>query len=380
VTGQDQDLQFLLDLALDKSLESRKRLAAQISDLTSDHEHALTERERDLIAQILKKLLTEFEVPVRRRMSERLAGNREAPHDLVVALANDQIAVARPILVQSNLLHDPELIEIIRHRGRQHQMAIAQRRSLSESVSEALVETDDENVITTLLENKDAKISEATMAYLVEQSKRVDSFHEPLVNRSDLSLTLAEKLFWFVAAALRSQIIKTYDIHPTQLDDAIEDTIHQIARDEAKTDRTGAGDNAAWRLARELKASGRLTPDLLIKALRQGEVPLFEALLGEMSGITPPRLQRIIYDTGGEGLAIACRSLKLPKQTFATIFMLSRNSGRVMRPQELSRATTIFDKVSVENAEHIMETWRRDPNYQDAIERIESSLQGQEGA
>jgi uncharacterized protein (DUF2336 family) len=119
------------------------------------------------MTDILNKLVTEFETELRQQLAERLSDSKSAPRNLVLALANDEIVVARPILLKSGVLRDPELIEIIHHRTLEHQLAIAMRTSVSEVVSDALVETGNTDVVKTLLQNPNARITEATMAYLV---------------------------------------------------------------------------------------------------------------------------------------------------------------------------------------------------------------------
>src|SRR3546814_6717821 len=87
----------------------------------------LSDQERDLIFEILDKLIHEFETPIRKRLADRLSRNPAAPRALIVALANDEFDVAQPVLLRSTLLSDEELISIIHHRSRQHQIAIARR-------------------------------------------------------------------------------------------------------------------------------------------------------------------------------------------------------------------------------------------------------------
>jgi uncharacterized protein (DUF2336 family) len=376
VNGPGKELQFLLDLALDKSLESRRMLTATIGDLFTKQDKVLTERERALMSDILRKLIHDCEMAVRRDLAERLAKAPNPPHDLIVALANDDIEVAEPILMSSEVLRDTELIRVIRLRTQQHQLAIAMRRSLSEHVSDALVETGNVDVIKTLLENADAQISEATMEYLAEESRRVDTYQEPLLNRGDLKQELAERMYHWVSAALRSHILENFDIEPSRLDDQLEDVAQAIARDpeqhQAEPDET----RPATVLARRLVEKRKVTPDFLIQVLRQGEIRLFEALFGQMSGLKAPRLQGVLYDSGGEGLAIACRAMEMPKPTFATIFLLSRRGRpgtQFIDPRELSRALLIFDKMNPNAAVEVMKSWRRDWTYQDATERIAAS-------
>ncbi len=57
VNGPVKELQFLLDLALDKSLEGRRALTATIGDLFTKQDKVLTERERALMSDILRKLI-----------------------------------------------------------------------------------------------------------------------------------------------------------------------------------------------------------------------------------------------------------------------------------------------------------------------------------
>ncbi len=359
------DTNFLLNLARDSSDQARARLADEVSGLCSDARPRLTEQEQDLISAILRKLLAEFELPLRQQLGERLATIENVPHDLIVALANDDIQVARPVLLHSKLLRDAELIEIIRLRGQQHQLAIARRRNLSAPVSEVLVETQDTDVITTLLENPDAEISQATMAYLVEESQRVDSFQEPLVRRDDLSPELAKKLYWWVAAALRQDILEKYDVDPEELDSVIEDSADDVVDLEANPPPPGP--NAALRLAKQITKQTSVTPEIVIKVLRQGEIALFEALLGEACGLGSPQLQRVLYAPKGDGLTVMCRAIGFPKQSFATIFMLSRGSGTVLNPKDLARATRLFDNMSIQKAKKILVGWRRNTEFQEAV-------------
>jgi len=364
-------------LALDRSIEGRRALTNTIGDLYSERGTTLSEREHALMADILRKLIRDCEMAVRRDLSERLATAENPPHDLILALANDEFEVAQPILMQSRVLRDIELIQIIRHRTQQHQLAIAMRRSVSEYVSDALVETGSVDVIKALLENKDARISEATMEYLADESQRVDSYQEPLIKRQDLKPELAERMYLWVSAALRQHILEHFDIHPGQLDDHLEGIIESISGGPQQQ----MASQPAETLAEELAKQQRITPDFLIQVLRQGEITLFEALFEKLSGLPQPRLQRVLYDSGGDGLAIACRALDMPKSSFATIYLLSRkrNTGQsVVDPRDLSRALQLFDRASLEAAQQVVKMWCRDPAYQDAIELIAGAAQATE--
>jgi uncharacterized protein (DUF2336 family) len=111
----------------------------------------LSERERTLTFDILKKMLHNAEMEVRRIIAEQLSDLPDAPRELITLQANDEIEVAFTILQDSAVLEDEDLIEVIRHRAKEHQLAIAARNTVSEAVSSVLVETGDGSVITALL-------------------------------------------------------------------------------------------------------------------------------------------------------------------------------------------------------------------------------------
>lgn len=370
------DVQFLLKLARDKSIEGRKQLVALVSDLFFATDTVITARERALITDILQKLIDDVAVPVRRALAERLAEEATAPHEVVLALANDQIEVAAPILLKSEALLDVELIEIIRHRSLEHQLTIAMRRAVSEPVAEALVETGSVDVIKTLLENGSARIAEATMAYLVDQSQAVDTFQEPILRRHDLSPKLAHKMYYWVSAALRQHIIENYDVQIERLDDTIEAIAKQTVAD--LRDSMPAGPPAApAELARRLAEANQITPELLLQTLRQGEVPLFQALFAQLSGLRLNLVRRLLFEQGGEGMAIVCRAIDVEKPTFASIFLLSRRARpteRTTDPRELTNVLALFDRINPTAARAVVARWRRDPDFLYAVKKVQEAM------
>ena len=161
------------------------------------------------------------------------------------------------------------------------------------------------------------------MAYLVDQSKRVDTYQNPLMKRPELEPELAKRMYWWVSAALRKHIVENFDVDPTELDDTLEDTVKQ-AIGKAAADRDKA--QTPMDLADRLAESDEITPRLLVQILRQGEVPLFEALFAKLTGLRLRLVRRMLFEPGGEALAIACKAVDIDKPTFASLFLLSRKA------------------------------------------------------
>jgi len=246
------------------------------------------------------------------------------------------------------------------------------RKILNESVTDALVETEHEDVIKTMLENPDAKLSKITMVYLVNQSKRVDSYQNPLLTRSDLEPELVKRMYWWVSAAMRKNIIDNFDIDPTELDLSLEATAKDLI-DEASTELNEKSKPAE--VADRLAEIDEISPQLLVEVLRQGEVPLFEAMYVKLTGLRLKLVRRIVYEPGGEALAVACKAVGIDKQNFASLFMLTRKAhakNKVITPRQLTPVLEFFENIKLEQAAQLLERWRRDPDYLDSIRALES--------
>jgi uncharacterized protein (DUF2336 family) len=367
------DVRDLFELAHDRTTLGRSQLVGAIGEMMGDRGRVLTLLERGLINDILKKLIQDVARPVRKALAEKLAASSNAPREVSALLANDEFDIASPILLNSGLLEDDDLTEIVRHRTISHRLAIAMRRAISERVSEALVATNSVDVVKALLENHGAHISVATMAYLVDQSKAVDAYQEPLLRRSDLPEDLARKMYYWVSAALRHFIVSNYAIDAVELDLTIAEVAQQTA---ARSPAQAAPDEPAVNLARQLDARSDLTPDIIVETLRRGETPLFEAMLGQRIGLRPILARKLIYGSSGEGLVTACRAAGIDRTNFVNLFMLlqrARSDPMTRDPYLMSRSLELFDKLNLETARKLVERWTINPDFLKSLVRLQGA-------
>jgi uncharacterized protein (DUF2336 family) len=372
----DLNVDDLLRIAHDRSAIGRSSLVDAVGNMLFDGSRSLTARETELMTDILRRLIHEVEISVRKGLAERLAVRSDAPRELVVELANDDIEVAHDILSKSPVLLDTELVSVVRNRTREHQLAVACRNSVSEAVADALVETGDSGVIKTLLENDSAAISKATLEYLVEQSHRVDELQNPLLHRNDLTPDLARRMYWWVSAALRQHILSSFDVSERELDEAIETTVKDViadarAREQSRRDKVGELVDHLWR-------TNALTPKFLIQVLREGEIPLFEAMFARLTGLDIKIVRNLLYEVGGTGITVACKASRIEKPDFASIFLLSRQArpgDKQVDPTELSKVLSLFDRLSYKLATDVVRRWRMDEDYAAAIYEVQQRLE-----
>ena len=369
-----EETEKLFSLAREKSSESRSALAATISDLFAMEGGTLSARERTLMLDILGRTIHDVEFSIRRRIGRDLASAPDLPRDLAVFLANDHIDIAYPILLKSPVLQDADLIEIVRNRTFEHQLAVAMRERLSEAVADALVETGERMVIDRLLRNSDARISIAAMEYLIEESRRVDSFREPILLRRELPPELARKMFLWVSAALRQTIIARFELPPEAVDGLLEAAVlAEIGAAPIDIRPKNAGQD----LADALVIMDSASPQLLLGILEAGEVSLFVSLLERLTDLPRSMVSEILFEPGAERLAITCRAIGIDKVVFGSIFSLTRRA----RPQlfatcgaDLRAALDLYGAMSIEAAKRVVRRWRRNPRDVVGIDRSEDAM------
>ena len=191
-------------LCEDEDDDVRAELCRKIARLMPDLSREEALELRQITIEMLEKLARDQVPRVRAILAEEIKHLDCIPKSVVDALARDvEEIVAAPILEYSPLLSDADLIEIIAGAKVENALAaIAKRRPLSSAVSDVLVGTLDIPAIAALLVNPHAVIREQTLEKVVEAAETIDSWHEPLTLRPDLSNRTIRRLASFVGTAL----------------------------------------------------------------------------------------------------------------------------------------------------------------------------------
>lgn len=366
-----QELKDLIGMAKQGTAHSRQLLAENVLDLFITPQGRMSDRERALTDSILSQLVAGMETQIRRGLAERLASASDAPPKLLEMLANDEISIARPILEHSRLLQDTTLIEIVRARGREHQLAVAIRETVSAALSDALVGRGDLDVVEALLRNPNAELSGKATAYLVAESRRFDRFQEPLLNRADLPPALAHQMFWWVSASLRKKILMEFELSPHDLDPLLE-TATEIALADTEATRPASRMQTAATLADALRQAGELTPETLLNMLRKQRIPAFTAGMSTLTGISFTAASRIILDRDIEPFAILCKAASLAEAHFSSmaLLLLHARTGARQSVSDLQDVLDVFRNITSDQARITISYWHNDSELLRAAERI----------
>lgn len=353
----DQEVTNLLHLAYAKRANGRSLLFNTITDLLERRDSELSKIELSLMSEILEKLLNNVEMSVRRKLADRLALNKDAPVDLIILLANDQIEVATPVLLLSKLLSDKELIKVIRHKTAQHQLSIASRKKLSSGVCRELITMGNSKTLVMLLNNHDADIDEESLLILIEKSKNNISIQPPLIERPDLPKEMATRMYQWVSLSLRQSILTKLNLSETDVNELLRKTVDEVAKGEVDQITR---ERSEVLLVNKLYKAGKLQPSFLMKCLNQGHSTMFEIAFSRLISVPLKSMRSFLYDRGAETLAVSCCAAGIDQSVFLTIYGLTRSIKKddtKLSDEEIANAFDYFKHLDKKRAQTTLQKW-----------------------
>jgi len=345
LTAHDMsDMGRLAQLAMNPQAgASREEIYLAVASLYRIQGAGLNERERQLMREILRRLTQDVEMAIRIALAQRLADDTTAPHDLILLLVDDRIEVARPLILNSPLITETDVLKLIAHCGDAHQEAIAARPHIGVPVTDALSRSENESVLMALVRNVTAKISDSGYRTLVEKSRALTGLQEPLVRRADMPPQLATSMCEWVSDALKSFITTNYRMTPISLQGALGEATRMVKIPPPPPKDTPA--ESAQKLIDKLALSGQLKAGFLLRVLHQGQIDLFDLAFARLLDIPLAEQRRKFYELGPKNVALACRAVGIDRCVFATVFNLSRQA-RDLRPvlsaSELVEVQAVF--------------------------------------
>ncbi len=279
-------------LADDDDDDVRAQLARKIGRLMPNLPADASRRMRELTLETLERLARDQLPRVRQILAEEIKSLDCVPKYVIKALARDVEIVAAPILEYSPLLSDADLIEIISTAQASYALlAIAKRKPLRSSVSEAIAMALDVPAVSALLVNSSAEIRHQTLDKIVRHAEKIKDWHLPLVLRNDLSQRAIRRIAGFVSAALIEKLVTRQG-----LDEKTHRHLKQQLRQriEADDDPTAPVSPAAKPpdLA-GLRRSGKLDDAFVESAVEQGQREIVIDALALLAAVAPEVAVRI---------------------------------------------------------------------------------------
>lgn len=347
-------------LMAEPSADLRADLATKIAaDLSS---HALTVAEVKLGQDIVRILARDVEESVRAALSRGLRHSTNLPRDVARKLAADVEYVALPVLADSLVLTDEDLIEIVRHGSSLKQEAVASRPNLTEPVTGAIIDHAGEPAVVVLMGNNSAAIADDKFDHAVTRFADSTRVKEAMVLRDKLPVAVAERLVTMVSKALQAHLVKVHDLAPaTAADIVLRSREREIIRLSL-----GASDTDLRQMIGQMHRNGRLTPSLIMRALCTGDIAFFEAAMAARSNIPVDNAQILIHEASRKGLQALYRRAEMPEALYGAVraavdvvdetgFDGEPRDLERFRSRVITRVLTLVDTVDSADADYLLD-------------------------
>jgi uncharacterized protein (DUF2336 family) len=282
--GRFQEMQALLaDRAPARRSLGVRHLAVEIAagDLDS--------AERAYLEALLKQLAGDAELVVRVTLAAAVRRSGHLPRDVALTLADDAIAVAQPILEESPVLNDRDLLTILCECDGRKQVCIARRQAISGTVAASVVDAGNAAAVTALVENESAPLDAHLLLRIFDRYGRFETVKTAMAGRGDLPATLCERLHRqarCLEPATEACAVELQGSATTRV---------QVAK---------------------LHTDGQLTPARVLEALCSGDVRFAEDAMAEIAGISAEKAGLLMHDASPFGLKAIYRQCGFPEQLF----------------------------------------------------------------
>jgi len=301
-------------LMSDPSAATQMDVVAKLSSQYNSEQPALAAGEAVIAEDIFKLLLSRAEVQVRTLIAHNLKESNKLPPEIAEQMASDVAEVALPVLESCSILSDEYLLKVIGNSADSEKLvAIARRKTVSESVSGALVDTKIEQVVSTLVRNEGAQINEQSFEKIVENHTDSPEVMGSVLERGAVPITVVEKLVERISGSLKAALEEKYGnlVELTELRKAFDSSLEVTGM---KLMGLKTSDAQLGRLINFLNEKGQLSP---FSALCMANLQLFEVSLARLIRVPLKNVQQLLADP--RGLRAIYQRAELPDSMFDAV-------------------------------------------------------------
>lgn len=348
------ELAKLADLAKDSSTAGRKSLIATLTEMFLAAGDARGENTAFLFGDIALKLLGDLEEDTRAELAARVAKDDFAPHQLMLELAKDTLAVAEPVLTKSPVLKSEDLVEIASSASMDHLEAIAVRVPIEEAVTSVLVDRGDPSVLSKVAANEGAEIADNSFMTIVDKVGRDEAVQAALIGRPDLPLEVGQVLLPLLTEELQKQVLALGK------DNYLAQMLAQASKEKKKNqletiERAKLQVNA---LVKDIKSGRQMVDEAVRKFAKAGQATELALLLAGLSDLPPAAVSQLLFSPNDKPLIILCKANNVRAEAYKDILMM-RAQRLNIGGMELNEAIQRFGLMSVEGAKRSLEVLRQ---------------------
>lgn len=344
-----------LEIAIaSKSMSQRADALRRVTDLFVLGTGSFSDQQLELFGDVMSKLVMDIELTVRASFGSRLAKLSDAPRTVIRFLAlDDQIEVAGQVLRNSPQLDEQTLVECSRTLSQGHLLAISGRTTLSEPVTDVLIDRGEVAVLHSLVKNQSARFSDDGATTLVKKTAMDGHIALALWSRPDIPRHATVKLFVEASSAVRKRLEAADPRKSEQIKMAVGNATETIQA----TARMGSQEHAeALAEVQALNAAGKLNNARLSNFAAQGHFDKIAVALALMCHLPVGLVERILVDRQQEQLLVLAKSIDLPWMAVKSILSVAAN-GPIER-NLLEHLFKSYNKLQVTTAQTALQFFR----------------------
>jgi len=334
------------------SSQTRIDIMRRVTDLFLSAPTKLTAEQVSLFEDVINQLIGRLESQALAELSERLSPSANAPPRVIRQLADhDSIEVAGPVLAGSSCLSDEALAEIAERKSQSHLSKIAERRQLSPTVTDILVDRGDHNVVKKVAANSGARFSNTGMSTLAMRADGDDELIETVSRRTDIPSLIFSQLLSYATDQTRKRLLAARPVNS----EALDLVLTQISANAGRLAAMAKDWTAAQSFVQAFGQDTELTRMRVLEFADGGKVTELVAALSVLSGIQTDLVGRLVCDQNGFGVMILCKAIALDWSI--THAVLTAGPGAKARASQLEELCKDFERLSLSTARRLLGFW-----------------------
>jgi uncharacterized protein (DUF2336 family) len=335
------------------SAESRELALSHATDLLIAGRY--TDEETWMFGEVIGLLERDIAVAARAQLAKRLARIANAPTSIINKLAfDDSIDVAGPVLRESERLDARALVANAKSKSQLHLLAISQRKSISEDVTDVLVVRGHKEVVRSVATNDGARFSERGILHMIKRSERDSILVEQLGRRKDIPRHLFQQLIAKAADNVKKKLERERTDTASQIQALVTDvtgTLHSKFGPASKSYF-----NAKRAIARE-RHLGTLNERRIFEYAQSNEFDEVTAGLASLCSLPVDVVERALIDKSREVLLILANGLGFSWNTTMSLVFLSAPDHRILS-QDLDEMRQAFAGLNTETSRSVLRTYQ----------------------
>ena len=309
--------------------------------------------------EVIGRLADEIEVAARAQLAERLARNEAAPINIIHKLAfDDSIDVAGPILRESTLLDDNALVANAKTKGQPHLLAISQRKSLEQTVTDVLVTRGNQEVVNSVVNNSGARFSGFGFLHMIKRAEGDSILAEQLGLRKDIPRHLFQQLISKAANDVKKRLERERPEMIDQLQASVTDVTGAL---QSKFGPVSRSYYVAKRVVSTQHQHGNLNESSIYDYARSHKIDEVTIGLSLLCSLPGDVIERALMDKNREMLLVLTKALGFSWATTMALLFLGAKDHRITA-KDLDDMKSEFDRLNADTSQSVLKFYQTRKN------------------